>query len=442
LPSESYILPPKRHRWRAIGRVLFAIAWTLFAAEWFLRIFAQQPLMPRNVTASDFGTRVNVPNSVYRQRTPEVNVQVRINSQGIRADYDIPLEKPPGVKRIVVLGDSYGMGYEVDLKDAFTTQMANILQAAGHKVEIVNLSVSGYGNAEELLMLEHRGFAFHPDLVLLAWQGTDLDDNIRCGLYALRDGKLVRDQASYLPGVRTRQVLDRVPGYNWVEANSQLYSFAREMTAFRVKAMLLALRGSEEPAVTQEHSAPDGPAAAQPGTRAAPPPLSYPQLLTAALLKQVQDESKQHGAPLLMLNIPTWVSRTHFISLFPRAALDEAGRFDVVSPLDVFAQHRGEKLYWERGHYHFTVAGCRLVGELLARHILDEQLLGPRPRQAAGVCPSLSGRGPGPIPWMRRGLLVLDGSSVEAVRQDVLRSQALVLGLAAENGIIRDFVAH
>lgn len=377
MPSETYILAPKRHRWRAAGRVLFAIAWTLFAAEWFLRIFAQQPLMPRNVTASDFGTRVNVPNSVYRQRTPEVNVQVRINSQGIRADYEIPLEKPPGVKRIVVLGDSYGMGYEVDLKDAFTTQMANILQANGHKVEIVNLSVSGYGNAEELLMLEHRGFAFHPDLVLLAWHWTDLDDNIRSALFALRDGKLVRDQPTYLPGVRTRQMLDRIPGYSWMEANSQLYSFVRETTASKVKHLLVAIRGSEEPAVPQDlPPAPAARIASPPATQSAPQP-GYSELLTAALLKRIQDESAQHGAPLLILDIPTWISRTHFITQFPHTAVSEEGRFDVVSPLKVFAAHRGEKLYWERGHNHFTILGCRLVGELLARHILGEKLLTP-----------------------------------------------------------------
>ncbi|HEY2586779.1 MAG TPA: hypothetical protein VGI81_13630, partial [Tepidisphaeraceae bacterium] len=56
-------------------------------------------------------------------------------------------------------------------------------------------------------------------------------------------------------------------------------------------------------------------------------------------------------------------------------AASEAGRFDVVSPLKVFAAHRGEKLFWERGHNHFTILGCRLVGELLAQRILEENLL-------------------------------------------------------------------
>jgi len=374
LPSDSYSLPPKKHPVRRVLRTSFCIVWSLVAAEFFLRVFAQQPLMPRNVTASDFGIRVNVPNTTYWQRTPEVNVRVHINSQGIRADEDIPLEKPPGVKRIVVLGDSYGMGYEVDLKYAFTTQMTNILNAAGENVQVVNLSVSGYGNAEELLMLEHRGFAFHPDLVLLAWHQTDLDDNVRSGLYALRDGKLVRDQMTYLPGVHTRQMLDHIPGYEWIEANSQLYSFVREKTAGKVKDILLALHGGGEAPAGSSASAPPATTQSAPTTKPAGAP-KYEDRLAAALLKQIQDETEQHGAKLLILDVPTWISRTHFLSNFPHAAAAELGSFDVVSPLPVFAQHRGDKLFWEHGHFHFTVEGCQLVGKLLAQHILDHKLL-------------------------------------------------------------------
>jgi hypothetical protein len=358
-------------RARRVARILFGIAWTLFACEIFLRIFAPQPLMPRNVTASNFGVRVNTPSQSYWQKTPEVHVQVRINSQGIRADEEIPLAKPPGVKRIVVLGDSYGMGYEVDLKDAFTTQMANLLNAAGQRVQVVNLSVSGYGNAEELLMLRHRGLEFHPDLVLLAWHDTDLDDNIRSQLFSLRDGKLVRDQPAYLPGVKTRQMLDHIPGYSWLEANSMLYAFVRERAAGKMKDLLAATRGGGGPAVAP---VPVLNGTIGPATRPAAVP-SYSERLTVALLAQIRDDCEQHGAKFLILDIPTWRSRTQFASRLPLLPSEGAAKLDVVSPLNVFKSHVGEKLFWERGHYHFTVLGCQLVGQVLAEQILNEKLL-------------------------------------------------------------------
>lgn len=375
MPSEQYILPARRRRVRGAVRVVFAIAWTLVACEMFLRIFAPQPLMPRNVIGSDFGIRVNKPNVEYWQKTPEVHVRIHINSQGIRADYDIPLEKPPGVQRIVVLGDSYGMGYEVDLKDAFTTVMANQLDAAGHRIEIVNLSVSGFGNAEELLMLEHRGFAFHPDLVLLAWHPTDFDDNLRCQLYALKDGKLVRDKPEYLPGVRTRQMLEHIPGYSWIEANSQLYSFVREDTASRVKSFLAEEQGGGDMPVNNPATPAQGNATTAPAP-AAPP--TYSERLTIALLNQIRLECSERNIPFLILEVPNTINRTTFLSEFPYAASREVGGFDVVSPMNIFKQHLGEKLFTERGHFHFTILGCRLVGEELAKHIEQEKLLDPR----------------------------------------------------------------
>ena len=339
----------------------------------FLRVFAPQPLMPRNVVASDFGIRINKPNVEYWQKTPEVHVRVRINSQGIRADYDIPLEKPPGVQRIVVLGDSYGMGYEVDLKDAFATRMADHLAAAGHKVEIVNLSVSGFGNAEELIMLQHRGFAFHPDLVLLAWHMTDLDDNVRCQLYALRDGRLVRDKLEYLPDVRTRHRLERIPGYSWIEANSQLYTFLREQTAGRVKDLLARDQEGGDAGTNQPASSPGATAAAAAARPDRPP--AYADRLTAALLNETRNECSVRGIPFLVLEVPTRVTRTEFRSQFPYAAAGEFGGFDVVSPMELFARHRGEKLFWEQGRAHFSILACHLVGAQLAEHILREKLL-------------------------------------------------------------------
>jgi len=41
--------------------------------------------------------------------------------------------------------------------------------------------------------------------------------------------------------------------------------------------------------------------------------------------------------------------------------------------------HAGEKLYYETSHRHFTPAGCRIVGDLLAKAILDRRLLDAPP---------------------------------------------------------------
>ncbi len=339
-----------------IGRIAFGIVWTGIACEMFLRLLAPQALMPRAVTYSEMGIRVNTPGATYWQRSPEVTVRVHINSQGMRADEDFPLNKPPGVKRIVLLGDSFGLGAEVDLQHTFASVMADRLGGAGVPTQVINLSVAGYGTAEELIALRERGFSYHPDLVLLAWHPTDVADNVNSRLFSLKDGVLIRDQASYYPGLKTRKRLERIPGYRWLDANSHLYIFLRQF----VTSKILDNHG-EDPI--------DTPAAA-----AAPAPTAE-EKLAVALLQQMESDCRTRGIPLLILDVPSRRSRTQFQSKFPRHAMEDRSPLDIVSPLEAFRKHEGEKLFWEHGNFHFSTLGSRIVGELLADHVIKEGLL-------------------------------------------------------------------
>ncbi len=361
---------PGREGWRAgLSRILghaLVFVYVLVAAEAYLRLFAPQPILPRHVIDSGFGIRTNSPSDHYWQRTPDVQVEIRTNSKGIRADREIPYHKPEGVKRIVLLGDSFGMGYEVELKDTFLQRLEDALRVAGEPVETINLSVSGHGNAEELLMLRHEGLRYEPDLVLVAWHISDLDDNTRSNLFALRDDRLVQVNEVYLPGVKTRVWLERFAAYRWAEANSHLYTFVREDVAGNVKTFLTWLRRSKGPT-----RAPPGEAAAAP---AEDEQVSYSDRLTLALLREMKRESEQAGARFLIVELPTRISRTEFASSLPHLGPRDGG-LDVVSVKPAFDRHRGELLYWERGHFHFTPLGCRLVGDEVAEQILREGLL-------------------------------------------------------------------
>lgn len=354
---------------RAWLRWIVGTAWTLVAAELFLRLFAPVPMLPRYVTATPYGVRGNMPNQTYDHTTPDVRVRMQTNAHGLRADHEIPHAKPAGQRRIVVLGDSFGMGYEVALEDTFLAVLERQLEAAGHDVEIVNLSVSGHGTAEELLALRHAGWQYAPDLVLLAWHDTDPEDNLRCGLFALEEGRLERRAETFLPGVRTHDFLVRFAAYRWLAENSHLYNWLRETAARRVKELLVAVAGSGPTAAAGAAAAEDAPpaalsAAAEPATE-----------LSLALLREIRAECAARGVPLVVLEIPTRPSRTEFLPSFPRDAAGGTHGFRVVSPLPRFEAHRGELLFWERGHYHLTPLGCRLTGEALAEAILADRVL-------------------------------------------------------------------
>lgn len=84
----------------------------------------------------------------------------------------------------------------------------------GCKVEVVNLRVSGYGTAQELLTLRHVAWQYEPDIILLAFfTGNDVQNNYRAlehdpmRPYFVLEGDTIVLDRSYLrsPQYRTRQ---------------------------------------------------------------------------------------------------------------------------------------------------------------------------------------------------------------------------------------------
>lgn len=347
------------------GKIAFGVIYFVLGGEVFLRVFAPEPILPRYVCTASYGIRANEPNRSYWHTTPEYRINIRTNSKGVRADEEIPYEKTNGAKRIILLGDSFGMGYGVDLEDTFSSQMKNYLEKAGIRCEIVNLSVSGHGTAEHLITLKEEGLRYQPDLIVLAWHFSDLYDNIRANLYRLEDGRLVRANKTYLPGVKTREFLFQFAIYRLMAEYSHMYSCLRENAAHLVKYKFLpAIRSLSNPGNPSQDSSADA------EERAA----EYRNNLTAALLEQLKQECISHGANFLIFSIPARMSRTEFKSTFP-ADIEETQDFNIFCPVELFKKQGGKKLYWEESHGHFTPLGCRIVGEGLAEVILESNLL-------------------------------------------------------------------
>ena len=110
----------------------------------------------------------------YRSDTPDfVTTYPFINEHGQR-DRSRSLEKPPGVRRVLVLGDSVVEGSGVrDLQDTIPGQLASLL---GDDVEVLNFGVSGYCTLAEVELLEERGLAFSPDVVVVVFVENDFDN--------------------------------------------------------------------------------------------------------------------------------------------------------------------------------------------------------------------------------------------------------------------------
>jgi len=97
---------------------------------------------------------------------------VRINSLGLR-DREFSLTKPPGVYRILMLGDSTTFGWGVAVNDTAAKVLERELNAQPppgyQRFEVINAGTGNYDTVQEVTFYQTRGRKLHPDMVILVY---------------------------------------------------------------------------------------------------------------------------------------------------------------------------------------------------------------------------------------------------------------------------------
>jgi hypothetical protein len=158
----------------------------------------------------------------WTQEEHEFTVPVTISSAGLR-DVEHEVAKPPGVRRVLLLGDSYIEALQVPLEQMIGRQLEQRLsEAGGRRWEVISVGVSGYGTASELLYYREMGRRWSPDVVVLAfYPGNDVRNNspslepVLPPLYD-EDGRLLRIVGKQGGGERRRGVLGSLQAYEYV----------------------------------------------------------------------------------------------------------------------------------------------------------------------------------------------------------------------------------
>jgi lysophospholipase L1-like esterase len=122
------------------------------------------------------------------------------NAQGFR-DVEFPVQKPAGELRILALGDSITAGNGVsDLWQTWPKRLERRFAQAGRpEVRVLNLGVGGYHPLQAARLLETRGLALAPDLVVLLVCLNDLDAGADGGIRGLGLGSTQRDPLEQEP---------------------------------------------------------------------------------------------------------------------------------------------------------------------------------------------------------------------------------------------------
>jgi hypothetical protein len=82
-----------------------------------------------------------------------------------------PEPDPDRPNKIVVLGDSFTFGFGV-LQEQI---VSSVLQRAltGADFDVLNLAVSGYATGHEVVVLEHKGLAWNPEVIMVGYVLND-----------------------------------------------------------------------------------------------------------------------------------------------------------------------------------------------------------------------------------------------------------------------------
>jgi lysophospholipase L1-like esterase len=339
-----------------------------------LTIAGEQPKFPRHVVRAPWGLRYNDPGSSYRHKSADITTYFSINREGMRSDRDFTYEKTPGVIRIVSLGDSFTIGFEVDLEQCFSSVLERELRDAGLDVEVLNAGVSGYSNAEELLYLERELIKYAPDLVLLSFYGNDVEENVRTNLFGVEEGRLVARNPEYVPGGTLANYLNTNGLFNLLSERSNAFALLTERLTDMIKRDAIEdvdarvlMAGETEGGTAQRRNDPSAE-------------------LTAAIFERLYAFLRLRNIPLVIQSIPVPAQA------LPPGATHGPGKMVDLFPLDRFDVHRPglyfvsakeflqassdtHLLYWTRSHVHWTPFSHAASGRRLAELILREQLL-------------------------------------------------------------------
>lgn len=346
---------------------------------------------------------------------------VRINSDGLR-DQEHSLTKPANTLRIALIGDSYAEALSVSLEQTFWSVMKDKLgecgAASGKAIEIINFGVSGYGTAQELLMLDDKVWKYSPDVVMLAvTTNNDVADNSRAlkkvdeiPYFVLRNNQLVLDNSFQ----SSRTFLWRQSRINrfgrWLRDHSRFVQVVIEgHHALKIMSASWRARWSQpEPAVTPATSPGQKPSDSATETELGTDNLIYrePQTavwtaawqVTESLITKMRDEVQSRNAKFLLVTLSNGPQvspernvrdqlqkRLGINDLFypdnrirSLAERENISLITLAPELQQFAERNRVFLHGfdkNIGNGHWNVVGNRVAGELIAKKICAGALL-------------------------------------------------------------------
>ncbi|MFQ5634736.1 MAG: SGNH/GDSL hydrolase family protein [Gammaproteobacteria bacterium] len=172
------------------------------------------------------------PGITGRQVSIEFDYEFAHTEQGLRGSDLFSASRPAGVRhRILFLGDSFTYGNGSANDETFVERIHAGIAGA----EVINTGVNGYGQRQQLAVLDTLGAALKPDLVVLMFFWNDVEDNVTAASPSFAvagDGRVTRTDLdvpdSFDPLARRRAEEYRAPVERKLWRRTALYKLFKE----------------------------------------------------------------------------------------------------------------------------------------------------------------------------------------------------------------------
>lgn len=349
--------------------ILISLAIGLLIFEGGLRLF---PAFRPTETINQFDPVLGWskrPNAEVHRSATDIDITIRTNAEGLRDDQGV--DKPDNTFRVLMLGDSFTLGYTVEKEETFADLCERWWKSQGRRVEVINAGTEGYATDQEVLWFLENGASYKPDLVLLFPYDNDI--------YWCGEEKYTRfPKPRFAPDgtVEKRTLAD--PGERSIFRKTAIGKFLGGGPKLDDKD-LFTLPGSER-RVMREFA---------PMLKEQPNFLNDAIARSKGAMRALKRRCDELGAGLVMVPIPSEMV-VHEDQRPPFDAMFGEGAWDPERPLDLFANMakelgitaldarkdlklagQKERLYFDKGEWHFNAAGNLEFARYLVANLDD-----------------------------------------------------------------------
>ncbi len=319
-------------------------------------------LFPRFHTEAQYGEytiRMNRPDNSFYHTSVEGSWKFEINEKGFRNSNNINYEKTKNTFRVLCLGDSHTIGFEVDQEETFSYLLEENLKKQNVPAEVLNAGVSGFSTAEKYIYLIKEGIKYNPDAVVIGFFRNDFDDNIKTGLFELKNDSLIAKNFEHIPGVKIQDYIYDYAVVRWLSQNSYFYSLAFN-TVWNYAKLNLLKRSREnviEYAVSERIEFYD-----------------YQKKLTLKLIEEIYKFCRNKNIELIIIDIPSFGLKGNTGSSLPKKIIEDfkLNSDKIILADEIIKSVLPNKIHREEGHRHISPETHLVIAEKISEYLLKE----------------------------------------------------------------------